>query len=78
MTRISAFYPSSVLSPSFISYTRIHGSNPRVLSPGGCLPLGLDFEAFTRFRLMVFDILYFSTQVDFQNGRVAVILLCHT
>ena len=56
MTRISAYFPSSVLLLSSILLKWISGSIPRVLSPGGGLLLGLDVEDFTIFIIMASSI----------------------
>ena len=79
MTRMYASSPSSVLSLSHISFNQIAGYRPRILSPSGGLPLGLAVEAFNVFRLIFLAICsLFLTQVDFQIGRVTVILSCRT
>ena len=46
-TRIYDYSPSSVSSLYSIAQKRISDSTPRVLSPGGGFPKGLDGEALT-------------------------------
>ena len=82
MTRIFAYYPSSVSARSSDAQKRIVDSSPRVLSPGGGLPNGLDAEALTDlFLLMVsaiFGFFYSFNTSQFSIGRVVLILLCRT